>query len=111
MSTAVLFIARQFPLISELSKLSRPAFQTRLRTLERDPFVAILELVHNVVNNETLAATLNAAERKFNRDHRAKLQALIHPSKTEQFKRRLLTAAGPLFLRKLLKPVQRYLQL
>ena len=103
-------IYEQLPELRELSVVSsNKVFRKRLSGASEDLIRAYLEIVYNLVYNETLASVLTRGERQYIRRRSAVLGSLAKPKLPLKTKRRRLATLGLSFLKRILPIADRYL--
>ena len=103
-------IYEQLPELRELSAVSsNRVYRKRLSAASEDLTRAYLEVVHNLVYNETLAQVLTRGEKQYIRRRRGVLAKLAKPKLPLKTKQRRLATLGLSFLKRLIPIVDRYL--
>ena len=103
-------IYEQLSDLHELSAVSsNKVFRKHFAEASDDLVRAYVEVVHNLLHNETLVRVLTRGEKQFIRRRRGVLGSLAKPKLPLKSKRRRLATLGLSFLKRVLPIVDRYL--
>ena len=108
---SILFILDQLPTLQDLADSNNNIhYRRRLVTLSDTTLTAILQIIHNLKDNEQLAKTLARAEKRYFKKFYKPLAVLTSDTKNRDQKLKLLASLGLVFLKRILRPVARYLR-
>ena len=105
-----LLILEQLPALRELSlAANNKQYRKLLSQASEDLVRAYLEVVHNLVENNTLSGLLTSRDQQFVRRRFAKLRLLSRNKVPLKTQRKRLSELGLTFIKRILPVIERYL--